>query len=212
MAKLQLPEQLWWDHNAHYHRWLLTQLPERTDRVLDVGCGAGRLACALSERSRHVDALDPSWEMIQQARRRQPDASNISWLHGNFLDPETPLQPGGYDAITAVASLHHMPLLPALARFAVLLRPGGVLAMVGLYKPSTVSDVAMELMSIPANVVVGMGLSLRGRAGKPDDDGMPWHAPSASLGEIRKAVEQQLPGAHLRRAVFWRYLLTWRRD
>jgi len=47
----QLPERLWWDHNAHYHHWLLRQLPERAGRVLDVGCGSGRLACTLTARA-----------------------------------------------------------------------------------------------------------------------------------------------------------------
>ncbi|MET8412898.1 SAM-dependent methyltransferase, partial [Streptomyces sp. NPDC005195] len=29
-----------WDHNAHYHRWILRQLPRRFNRALDIGSGS----------------------------------------------------------------------------------------------------------------------------------------------------------------------------
>ena len=28
-----------WNHNGHYHRFLLGKLPARRDGVLDIGCG-----------------------------------------------------------------------------------------------------------------------------------------------------------------------------
>lgn len=61
----QLPERLWWDYNAHY-RWVVRQLPSRPERVLDVGCGAGRLAATLAVRAEHVDGLDRSPVMIDR--------------------------------------------------------------------------------------------------------------------------------------------------
>jgi SAM-dependent methyltransferase len=208
----QLPERLWWDHNAHYHRWLLRQLPSHPDLVLDVGCGSGRLACTLTTRAGHVHALDRSSVMLKQARARCPEALILTCLEGDLLDPATPLPDAGYDAITAVSSLHHMPLEPALARLAGLLRPGGVLAVVGHYRPATVGDRALELVRLPANAAVGAALALRGRAGKPDDDGMPVLPPSTTLADVRATVSEQLPGATLKRGLFWRYLLTWRRQ
>lgn len=208
----QLPERLWWDHNAHYHRWLLRQLPSRAERVLDVGCGSGRLACTLAARAEQVDALDRSPAMLDQARRRCPEAPNLRWLEGDLLDPAVPPSDGGYDAITALSSLHHMPLERALERLAGLLRPGGVLAVVGHYRPATTADRALELVALPANAAVGAALALRRRAGKPDDEGMPVCPPSTTLAEVRAAVTPRLPGATLQRGLFWRYLLTWRRQ
>ncbi len=70
MRTPQLPAALRWSHNARYERWLVRQVPRGTGRVLDVGCGAGRLACALAERAGHVDALDLSPVMVQRARQR----------------------------------------------------------------------------------------------------------------------------------------------
>jgi len=55
-------------------------------------------------------------------------------------------------------------------------------------------------------------LASRGRAGKPDAEGMPIREPEATLAEIRDVAAEQLPGAHLRRRLYWRYSLLWHRD
>jgi len=60
-------------------------------------------------------------------------------------------------------------------------------------------------------VAIGMALALRGGAGKPDDVDMPVLAPTTTLADLRAVVRERLPGATLRRGLFWRYLLTWRR-
>lgn len=208
----QLPAGLWWDHNAHYHRWVARQLPRRPERVLDVGCGAGRLVAALAARAEHVDGLDLSPVMIDKARRRYPTAQNVRWLEGDLLDSQLPLPDDGYDAITAVSSLHHMPLESALQRLAALLRPGGVLVVVGHYRPATIGDRLLELAALPANGVVGAALAMRSLSGKPDDQDMPVRPPSITLRQLREAVAAELPGGVLHRGLFWRYLLTWQRQ
>lgn len=47
-----------WDHNAHYHRWILRQLPRRFDLALDVCSGSGDLARLLAGRADAVQVLD----------------------------------------------------------------------------------------------------------------------------------------------------------
>lgn len=186
-------------------------MPSRPERVLDVGCGVGRLACTLAVVAEHVDGLDRSPMMIERARRRCPNVANVRWLEGDVLDPGLPLSNEGYDAITAVSSLHHMPLQDALERLVGLLRPGGVLVVVGHYRPATSGDRVLELVALPANGAVGAALALRGLSGKPDDEGMPVLPPSTTLTELRAAVATRLPGARLQRGLFWRCLMTWRR-
>ncbi|HJQ88140.1 MAG TPA: class I SAM-dependent methyltransferase [Propionibacteriaceae bacterium] len=63
----------------------------------------------------HVHALDRSSVMLDQVRGRCPEALNLMWLESDLLDPAVPLRDAGYDAMTAVSSLHHMPLQAALA-------------------------------------------------------------------------------------------------
>jgi hypothetical protein len=42
-----------------------------------------------------------------------PEALNLTWLESDLLNPAVPLRDAGYDAMTAVSSLHHMPLQAA---------------------------------------------------------------------------------------------------
>ncbi|HEY1641037.1 MAG TPA: class I SAM-dependent methyltransferase [Streptosporangiaceae bacterium] len=207
----QLPASLLWDHNAHYHRWLLRQLPAAPDQVLDAGCGAGQLTASLAQRARRVDAVDAAPAMIERARTLWPGAAAVRWIGGDLLDPDLPLAAGGYDAVTAVSSLHHLPLRPGLRRLASLVRPGGVLAVVGLYRLATPADFAFEAVRPPANAVAGAVLALRGRAGKPHETGMPVRDAADSLPDIRAAARDLTPGAQVRARLFWRYTLLWRR-
>ena len=39
------PERLWWDHNAYSTSGCCGSFIQCPERVLDVGCGSGRLAC-----------------------------------------------------------------------------------------------------------------------------------------------------------------------
>lgn len=48
------------DHNDHYHRLLLRQVPRNCGAALDVGCGTGRFARRLARLGMEVDAVDPS--------------------------------------------------------------------------------------------------------------------------------------------------------
>jgi SAM-dependent methyltransferase len=151
----RLPAALHWDHNEYYHWWLLAQLPNHPERIFDAGCGSGTLAVRIAGRAAFVDGADRSADMIALARARWPGASNVRWLHGDLRDPELPLAPAGYDAVTALSSLHHLDLHAGLARLASLVRPGGVLAVVGLYRTETAADYAWEPVSLVANAAVG---------------------------------------------------------
>jgi SAM-dependent methyltransferase len=188
---------------------MLRQIPARADRVLDAGCGSGALAERLAARSAQVDAVDVSEVMIRRARRSGA-RGNVRWLRGDLLDPGLSLAPGGYDAVTVLSSVHHLPLRAGLARLAGLVRGGGVLVIVGLYRPATAADWVTQMLALPANGFVGAWLALRGRAGKRDED-MPVGPAGTTLSELRSVTAEVLPGFKPRRRLFWRYSLVWRR-
>ncbi|GAB2840199.1 class I SAM-dependent methyltransferase [Lentzea nigeriaca] len=199
--KLQLPEKLRWSHNEWYRRWLLRQLPSQVGSALDVGCGLGDLARSIN--AEEVTAIDASARMIERARATSDD---VRWIHGDVLTQEL----GRYDVVTAEASLHHLPLREGLTRLAELTKPGGLLIVIGLYKMATPADRAMELVTLPANALVGLAKALNGTGGKPHDAEMPVVMTAPALPEIRAVAAEITPGARIRRHVFWRYSLVWR--
>ena len=56
-------------------------LAEEAGSVLDLGCGTGQLAAALSE-TRRVTGVDPADAMLQIARRR-PGGGRVTWIEGD---------------------------------------------------------------------------------------------------------------------------------
>lgn len=96
--------------------------------VLDVGCGPGPLARGILNDAERVDAVDLSPQMLELARTLPGGQSpKIRWLLGRA--EEVALEPP-YALIMAGRSLHWLDWDVALPRFARLLTPHGVLAMV----------------------------------------------------------------------------------
>jgi SAM-dependent methyltransferase len=56
---------------------------EASDRVVEIGCGVGRLTRELAGRTAHVDALDVSEQMLELARSYNPGLENVRWLQGD---------------------------------------------------------------------------------------------------------------------------------
>jgi SAM-dependent methyltransferase len=186
-----------WSHNDHYRRWVLRQVPPGARRALDVGCGTGGLVRALAAVVPDVTGIDPDERVVALA--------GPGGRVGDLLS--VPPEPA-YDLVTAVAVVHHLPPAAALAHLRALLRPGGRLVVVGCYRASTRSDHLVGLLAVPANLLVGLVRTRHAPAAR-----VAMSAPTApareSLPELRAIAARLLPGARVRRRLFWRYTLTW---
>ncbi|MEV5649993.1 class I SAM-dependent methyltransferase [Nocardia sp. NPDC052254] len=204
-----------WDHNAYYHGTLLRRVPPHCARVLEVGCGTGALAARLARRADRVDALDRSPEMIAAARGAVP--GNVTCTLADVL--EHPLPEAGYDAVVSLMALHHMPPERALPRFARTLRPGGVLAVIALPRTDLPREWPLELAAPVGHRAFGaIFASMRavGRGTWFDRGSIPADMPMVldpplTTHEVARQAREFLPGARVRRLVFWRYLLLWRK-
>ena len=108
-----------------------------------------------------------------------------------------------FDCITAVASLHHLPLEPALVRFRDLLKPGGFLVVIGLYRESGIADYVNAAIALPISRILRI---VNGYS----ELGAPIAPPKETLREIREASGRLLPGSFLKRRLLFRYSLVWR--
>lgn len=188
------------DHNDHYHPLLLRHLPAGAATALDVGCGTGLFARRLAARGVVVDAIDPSPEVIEAA----PRATGVRYTRADVTAMDLP--EAHYDFISCLASLHHVPF-ETVVRLRAALVPGGVLAVLGCYRESTAADYLTSLAAVPVNTAARLALSRR----SPSPVKAPVSPPVMTLGEVREHTARLLPGARVRRLLFWRYLLVSRR-
>lgn len=204
-----------WDHNGFYHDLLLRQLPSRCARALDVGCGAGGFATKLAARVDHVDALDRAPIMLDLASTAVP--ANVTCICGDFMRHE--FAAAGYDAIFSISALHHMPLDDALRRMAAALRPGGVLAAIALPRVDLPREIPLEIVAASGHRLLGLAFATARLTGRrtwyqreASHNAMPVVLdPPLTTRSVRATATAVLPGVHVRRLVFWRYLLTWRK-
>ena len=96
-------------------------------RVLEVGCGTGKLTEALVERGLHVDAVDPGPNMIAVARRRTGGSEAVEFHVGRFEDVQLP--EGAFAAVFSATAFHWIDPTVGWAKVAQVLRPGGTLAL-----------------------------------------------------------------------------------
>jgi SAM-dependent methyltransferase len=198
---------------VYYDHLLLEAVPHGGAQVLEVGCGTGRLAGQLAAHVRHVDAIDRDPAMIAIARSTAPD--NVNCMLGDVMD--YPLAPESYDAIVSMAALHHLPLRPALQRFAVALRPGGVLAAVAHPRRDLPRELPVELAATAWHHLLGMHLTLSAYRRRPAlrhdvrHARMPVENPQLTTRQVREQASAVLPDVEVRRLLLWRYLLVWRK-
>ncbi|MFG2784480.1 class I SAM-dependent methyltransferase [Streptomyces prunicolor] len=204
-----------WSHNAHYHPWLLRQLPRRFGRALDVGCGSGDLVRLLAARSAGgVEGIDSDPQIIARARElTPPGVPGVPGVPAVFTvtDARVGIPAGPFDVITCVAALHHLPFAETLTRFRDQLAPGGTLVVVGCAREADAVDDALGLVSVALNLAMGR-LKNRGRRAvtRPVAMTAVTRPPEMTFAEIRREAVRLLPGARLRRRLFWRYTLVWR--
>jgi hypothetical protein len=95
----------------------------------------------------------------------------------------------------------------AMRRMRALVRPGGTLAILGLFRRDLPRDVAWDL----AGSATTRALKLSPRRRYWETPAPKIWPPGQTLRQMRELVRQELPEATFRRLVLWRYLVTWQR-
>lgn len=126
-----------WDHlrrdlfGDHFTSEALLGLVKSESVVADVGCGTGNAAEFLAPFVKKVIAIDREPAMLDAARKRLAEHSNIDFRQGEMAD--MPLADGELDAAVVYLVLHHVQSpQEAISEIARTLRPGGTLLIVDM--------------------------------------------------------------------------------
>jgi ubiquinone/menaquinone biosynthesis C-methylase UbiE len=107
------------------------------DRVLDVACGPGIVACLLARETAHVTGLDLTPAMIEQAQNRQAELglSNVDWQVGEALP--LPFPDEEFSLVFTRYSFHHfLDPMAVLREMVRVCRPGGRVVVVDVFASS----------------------------------------------------------------------------
>ncbi len=190
-----------WNRNIHYHDAVLATVPSDCRRALDVGCGDGLLATELANCCGEVVGIDVNAPTLARARAKH-GRPNLTFVEADVMSYA--FDHASFDFISTIATLHHLPLEPALERLKQLLTPGGVLSVVGLYRLRTLTDFSYACAAMPVSWWLHLSRNY-------EEVAAPIRDPDETLAEIAGSAGRVLPGAAFRRRLLFRYSVVWRK-
>ena len=210
--RIALHDQEGWNHNNHYHRFLLKQLPAPCKTVLDIGCGTGEFSRLLAQRAERVVAIDLSPNMIKVAKQRSKQVSNIDFQVADVLQWELPVK--NFDAIVSIATLHHLPVQNLLPNLKVALKPAGRLVILDLLEPENLQDKLSDFIAVPLNWLFQVLKNRHIQQSSEATAAIREHLRTdkyLTLSQARRIYLSSFRRASARKHLFWRYSVVWQK-
>ncbi|BAZ17763.1 type 11 methyltransferase [Calothrix sp. NIES-4071] len=210
--RIALHDQEGWDHNNHYHRFLLKQLPVQCKTVLDIGCGTGEFSRMMAKRCEMVVAIDLSANMIEVAKQRSEQFSNINFQVVDVLQWSAPTEQ--FDVIVSIATLHHLPVENLLPTLKAALIPGGKLLILDLLEYKSLLDKLSDFIAVPLNwlfqtlknrhIQLSPEAAIAMKEHLRTDKYLTWK-------QAQQIYTSLLRKAKVRKHLLWRYSVVWQK-
>lgn len=207
-----LPDETW-NHNRHYHRYLINQLPEHCGHILEIGCGTGEFSRLLAERAEKVLAVDLSPQMIRLAKERSKLYPNIDFVESDVMTYQLP--DNQFDCIATLTTLHHLPMTNILKKVNEALKRGGIFICLDLYQRSDLTDLLSDTFAYPASLFFSLVKTGKFRPSKEVREAYDEHGKTdayLTLPQIERICADYLSGARVVRHLFWRYSIIWKKE
>jgi SAM-dependent methyltransferase len=144
-----------------------------TGRLLDVGCGPGKLTIVLAPLFAEVVGIDADAAMIAEATRRSPPKATFRRLRAE----ELPGDLGAFDVVAFAQSFHWVEQMDVAKRVRAMLRPGGAFVNVGATTHE--GDGNVPRAAIKELIQSYLGPARRAGQSTVSDEGPPWNAVEA---------------------------------
>lgn len=202
-----------WNHNNHYHKYLLGQIPEYSANALEIGCGTGKFSRLLAACAKQVLALDLSPNMIELAQQHSTQYPNINFQIADAMNVDLPVE--YFDFLVSIATLHHMPHREAINKMKQWLKPNGYLVILDILQTEALRDFFTNAVAIFSNP--GITFLKTGRFRAPVTVRKAWaeHGRDETyltLAQVGELCEELLPGAIVKKHLLWRYSLVWQKS
>ena len=194
-----------WNHNYHYHNFIIKNLSKSRKSALDIGSGNGYFASKLSTMFNKVICLEPDKNTFNHAKNKYYTISNMiqkKSLLDEFNSEEE------IDFISCIASIHHMDFERSLVKIKELLSMDGKLVILGLYKESTMIDYLYSILAYIPNKIRCVLSS-----NSPSEKIIIKTRPAKmTFKEIKVIADKILVDYKIRRHLYWRYSIIYNKS
>lgn len=128
------------------------------ERVLDFGCGVGRLDHALAEYCSEVVGVDIARSMIDEAKRLNRHPDRVRFVHYDGV--RLPFADNEFDSAVSLITIQHVPpdaQVACLTELSRVVRPGGIVVVQIPSGPPELDRAAMRGQIVPPDEPVTIG-------------------------------------------------------